>query len=66
LELLLNLMENSRIPVIATTTPESYQTVLRDSANFGERFVTYELRELDERAIILAASNRWRAKPRKL
>lgn len=56
LELLLNLMENSRIPVIATTTPESYQTVLRDSANFGERFVTYELRELDERAIILAAS----------
>lgn len=56
LELLLNLMENSRIPLVATTTPESYQTQLRTTATFDERFVTYELQDLDERKIMLASS----------
>lgn len=56
LELLLGLMEDSRIPVIATTTPENYQTKLSSTANFTERFVTYELIDLDERAIMLASS----------
>lgn len=58
LELLVNHLENSSIQVIATTTPEDYQTKLRDTANFDERFVTYELTELNNAGIMLAASMR--------
>ncbi len=58
LELLLSLMENSRIPVVATTSPESYQTQLRITASFDERFANYELKDLDERKIMLASSIR--------
>lgn len=58
LELLVNHLENSSIQVIATTTPEDYQTKLRDSANFDERFVTYELADLNSAGVMLAASMR--------
>ncbi len=55
LEVLVNRLENSSIQVIATTTPESYQNNLRNTANFDERFVTYELQDLNEQAIMLAS-----------
>ncbi len=55
LEVLVNRLENSSIQVVATTTPESYQNTLRNTANFDERFVTYELQDLNEQAIMLAS-----------
>jgi ATP-dependent Clp protease ATP-binding subunit ClpC len=58
LEVLVNLLENSPILVIATTTPEDYQTTLRNSANFDERFVTYELQDLNEQGVMLASCMR--------
>lgn len=58
LEVLVNHLENSSIRVIATTTAEDYQTTLRNSANFDERFVTYELQDLNEQGVMLASCMR--------
>lgn len=58
LEVLVNHIENSPIPVIATTTPEDYQTYLRNSANFDERFARYELKDLSYAGIMLASCMR--------
>ncbi len=58
LEVLVNHIENSPIPVIATTTPEDYQTYLRNSANFDERFARYELTDLTYAGIMLASCMR--------
>jgi ATP-dependent Clp protease ATP-binding subunit ClpB len=46
------------ISVIATATPEDYQTTLRNTANFDERFVTYELQDMTEQGVMLAACMR--------
>ncbi len=58
LEVLVNHLENSSIQVIATTTPEEYQNTLRNSANFDERFASYELKDLNQEGIMLAACTR--------
>ncbi len=58
LEVLVNHIENSPIAVIATTTPEDYQTTLRNSANFDERFARYELTDLSFAGVMLASCMR--------
>lgn len=55
LEVLASHLQNSSALVIATTTPEAYQSALRSVANFDERFATYELTDLSPEAIMLAS-----------
>lgn len=55
---LVNHLENSPIPVIATTTPEDYQKSLRNVANFDQEFATYELKDLSSQAVMLACCTR--------
>lgn len=58
LEVLLSHLENSPIPIVATTTPEEYQTSLRSIARFDELFATHELSPLTTQAVLVAASVR--------
>lgn len=58
LEVLVSHLENSPIRIVATTTPEDYQNTLRNTANFDERFVTYELKDLNEQGIMVASCMR--------
>jgi ATP-dependent Clp protease ATP-binding subunit ClpA len=58
LDVLLSHLENSSIPVISTTTPEDYQTLLRNVAKFNELFATYELSDLDSRGVLVACTVR--------
>lgn len=58
LEVLLSHLENSPLLVIATTTPEDYQTNLRSLPKFNELFATYELTDLTPQGVIVAAGIR--------
>lgn len=58
LDVLVSHLDNSSIPVIATTTPEDYQTSLRNVPKFNELFATYELSDLNPQAVLVACTVR--------
>ncbi len=54
LEVLVNFLEQTNLTVIATTTIADYTATLKNSQNFEQVFISYELPELSQSDILLA------------